>query len=189
MSIQAEIERELKRIQAVSGRGLLQIDRDAGRIEADLLAVDAIGCSFQTLGFSTQKLADASLDELKSISETLTGKLTYLLEPIGVVEADADQLEQALINLVKNAVDASEGKGRVLLRWRGTADGTVVEVLDEGPGIANPDNLFVPFFTTKPGGSGIGLVLSRQIVEGHGGTLTLENRNDARGCVARVRLV
>lgn len=104
------------------------------------------------------------------------------------VEADADQLEQALINLVKNAVDASEGKGGVLLRWRATGDGTVVEVLDEGPGIANADNLFVPFFTTKPGGSGIGLVLSRQIVEGHGGTLTLENRGDARGCVARVNL-
>jgi hypothetical protein len=91
MSIHTDIERELKRIQAVSGRGLLQIDRDAGRIEADLLAVDAIGCSFQTLGLSTQKLADSSLDELKAISETLTGKLTYLLEPIGVVEADADR--------------------------------------------------------------------------------------------------
>jgi two-component system nitrogen regulation sensor histidine kinase NtrY len=104
------------------------------------------------------------------------------------IEADADQLEQALINLVKNAVDASEGRGGVLLRWRGTGDGTLVEVIDEGPGIANPDNLFVPFFTTKPGGSGIGLVLSRQIIEGHGGTLTLENRSDARGCVARVNL-
>jgi hypothetical protein len=91
MSIQSDIERELKRIQAVSGRGLLQIDRDAGRIEADLLAVDAIGCAFQTLGLSTQKLADSSLDELKAISETLTGKLTYLLEPIGMVEADADR--------------------------------------------------------------------------------------------------
>jgi len=104
------------------------------------------------------------------------------------VEADADQLEQALINLVKNAVDASEGRGSVLLRWRATADGTLVEVLDEGPGVANADNLFVPFFTTKPGGSGIGLVLSRQIAEGHGGTLTLENRKDARGCVARMNL-
>ncbi len=91
MSMQTDIERELKRIQAVSGRGLLQIDRDAGRIEADLLAVDAIGCSFQTLGLSTQKLADSSLDKLKAISETLTGKLTYLLEPIGMVEADADR--------------------------------------------------------------------------------------------------
>src|SRR5438445_6049665 len=91
MSIQPDIERELKRIQAVSGRGLLQVDSEAGRVEADLVAVDAIGCSFQTLGLSTGKLAGVSLDELKAISETLTGKLTYLLEPIGLVEADADR--------------------------------------------------------------------------------------------------
>src|SRR6476620_7534819 len=89
-SIQLDIERELKRIQAVSGRGLLQVDCEAGRIEADLLAVDGIGCSFQTLGLSTSKLAGAGLEELKAISQKLTEKLTYLLEPIGLVEADAD---------------------------------------------------------------------------------------------------
>src|SRR5262249_47815689 len=77
--------------QAVSGRGLLQVDCESGRVEADLLAVDAIGCSFQTLGLSTNKLADSSLEDLRSISQTLTEKLTYLLEPIGVVEADADR--------------------------------------------------------------------------------------------------
>jgi hypothetical protein len=91
MSIRPDIDRELKRIQAVSGRGLLQVDGEAGRIEADLLAVDAIGCSFQTLGLSTSKLAGATLDKLKTISQTLTEKLTYLLEPIGLVEADADR--------------------------------------------------------------------------------------------------
>jgi len=90
-TIQPDIERELQRIQAVSGRGLLQVDCDAGRIEADLLAVDAIGCSFQTIGLTTTKLADASLDKLKETSEKLTGRLTYLLEPIGIVEADADR--------------------------------------------------------------------------------------------------
>ena len=61
-------------------------------------------------------------------------------------------------------------------------------VLDEGPSLSNTANLFVPFFTTKPGGSGIGLVLSRQIAEAHGGTLTLENRRKSRGCEARLRL-
>src|SRR5439155_19150981 len=91
MSIRQDIERELKRIQAVSGRGLLQVDGEAGRIEADLLAVDAIGCSFQTLGYLTPKLANSTLDELKATSEALTSKLTYLLEPIGMVEADADR--------------------------------------------------------------------------------------------------
>lgn len=90
-SIQSDIERELKRIQAVSGRGLLQADCDAGRMEADLLAVDGIGCSFQTLGLSTPKLANASLAELKAISDGLIGRLTYLLEPIGIIEADADR--------------------------------------------------------------------------------------------------
>ena len=90
-TIQPDIDRELKRIQGVSGRGLLQIDCEDGRVEADLLAVDVIGCSFQTLGFSTAKLADASLDELKTISEALISRLTYLLEPIGVVEADAQR--------------------------------------------------------------------------------------------------
>jgi hypothetical protein len=91
MSIQPDIERELTRLQAVRGRGLLQVDCDGGRIEADLLAVDAIGCSFQTLAYSTEKLAGASLDRLKEISEALTNRLTYLLEPIGVVEADGDR--------------------------------------------------------------------------------------------------
>ena len=91
MTLRPDIERELKRIQAVTGRGLLQIDSSEGRVEADLLAVDAIGCSFQTLGYSTAKLAGASLNQLKSISQALTEKLTYLLEPIGLVEADADR--------------------------------------------------------------------------------------------------
>jgi hypothetical protein len=91
MDIKADIQRELKRIQAVTGKGLLQVDADYGRIEADLLAVDAIGCSFQTLGYSTSKLSGATLDELRSISEALTGRLTYLLEPIGLVEVDQDR--------------------------------------------------------------------------------------------------
>jgi hypothetical protein len=91
MSIHTDIDRELTRIQAVTGRGLLQADAAGGRIEADLLAVDAIGCSFQTLGYSTSRLADASLEDLKQISTDLTAKLTYLLEPIGLIEADADR--------------------------------------------------------------------------------------------------
>ena len=92
MTIKNDIQRELKRIQAVTGRGLLQVDPEAGgRIEADLVGVDAIGCAFQTLAYSTDKLAAADLDRLKEISQTLTAKLTYLLEPIGVVEADVDR--------------------------------------------------------------------------------------------------
>ncbi len=102
---------------------------------------------------------------------------------------DEDQLEQALINLVKNAGEAQgEIEQPIALVARADGDALVIAVRDSGPGIANPDNLFVPFFTTKPGGSGVGLALSRQIAEGHGGTLSLENRRDARGAVATLQI-
>ncbi len=105
------------------------------------------------------------------------------------ISADADQLEQLLINLIHNAADAAhETGGGVQVKWSRNGAYLEVSVLDEGAGISNTANIFVPFFTTKPGGSGIGLVLSRQIAEAHGGTLTLENRRDARGCEARLRL-
>ena len=74
------------------------------------------------------------------------------------------------------------------LRWRKDSGELLAEIIDGGPGLPPSENLFVPFFTTKRGGSGIGLVLARQIVEAHGGSLTLENRDDARGCIARLRL-
>ncbi len=110
--------------------------------------------------------------------------------PDVTIEADADQLEQLLINLMRNAADAclEVGGGTVSVGWRRIRAGLEIAVEDEGPGLSNTSNLFVPFFTTKPGGSGIGLVLCRQIAEGHGGSLTLENRKDARGCRARLTL-
>jgi nitrogen fixation/metabolism regulation signal transduction histidine kinase len=107
--------------------------------------------------------------------------------PRRLIQADGDQLQQLLINLVRNAADASlESGGSVEITWRDAGSMLEIDVLDEGPGLANRANLFVPFFTTKPGGTGIGLVLSRQIAEAHGGALTLENRVDRRGCVARL---
>jgi two-component system, NtrC family, nitrogen regulation sensor histidine kinase NtrY len=110
--------------------------------------------------------------------------------PDVTIDADADQLEQLLINLLRNAADAclEVGGGTVTVGWRRTRGNLEIAVEDDGPGLANTSNLFVPFFTTKQGGSGIGLVLCRQIAEGHGGTLTLENRKEARGCKARLTL-
>ena len=116
--------------------------------------------------------------------------------PIGIrpgppvtLAADGDQLDQLLINLVSNAVDAStETGGGVEISWAQQGRSLDLRVVDEGPGLPATTNLFTPFFTTKRTGTGIGLVLSRQIAEAHGGTLTLENRGDSRGCVARLRL-
>ncbi|MGE4180968.1 MAG: PAS domain-containing sensor histidine kinase [Limisphaerales bacterium] len=124
--------------------------------------------------------------------------------------ADRDQLEQLLINLVRNAADAvlesatrptqiapppapdpatsAPPPSPIEISWRLSTGEIEIRIEDSGPGIANPANLFVPFFTTKPKGSGIGLTLCRQIAEAHDGRLSLENRENGRGCVARLRL-
>jgi two-component system nitrogen regulation sensor histidine kinase NtrY len=106
-----------------------------------------------------------------------------------VIRGDSDQLEQLLINLIRNAVDAAmETAGGVRVSWKRARAFIEVILEDNGPGLSSTANLFVPFFTTKPEGSGIGLVLCRQIAEAHGGNLTLENRKDEKGCVALLRL-
>jgi two-component system, NtrC family, nitrogen regulation sensor histidine kinase NtrY len=131
-----------------------------------------------------------------SISETvrrvagLETRVAVAVEPGPelTISADCDQIEQLLINLVRNGADAVlETGGRVTMSWSVSADSVEISVADEGAGISGTANLFIPFFTTKPGGMGIGLTLARQIAEAHDGALTLSNR-DGGGAVARLRL-
>ncbi|HEX4951107.1 MAG TPA: ATP-binding protein [Blastocatellia bacterium] len=115
--------------------------------------------------------------------------VTLVPGPDLTIRADGDQLEQLLINVIRNAVDAvlEHGGGEVKVGWTHPAQ-LEITIEDDGPGLSGTTNLFVPFFTTKPTGSGIGLVLSRNIAEAHGGSLTLENKSSGHGCIARLRL-
>jgi signal transduction histidine kinase len=110
--------------------------------------------------------------------------------PAAVLQADSDQLEQMFINLLANAVDASLANGAqpVRVNWRIADSSVSVIIEDRGLGIANTDNLFVPFYTTKPTGSGVGLALAQQIARAHGGEISLLNREDGEGARATVRL-
>jgi len=122
---------------------------------------------------------------------SLESRITIEIDPAApeTAHADRSQLEQALINLIRNAADAAlETGGGVRVRWRRTGHDLLIEVEDDGPGIAHTENLFVPFFTTKEGGSGVGLVLARQIIEAHEGNLQLVNREGSRGAIAIVRV-
>ena len=139
----------------------------------------------------------APLDVGTLVDRVVTLEKGHNIQVVGgprlAVQGDSDQLEQLLINLFRNAVDAvRETGGAVRVGWHrlpgSSPPAMELWVEDEGPGLSNTGNLFVPFFTTKPGGSGIGLVLSRQIAEGHSGSLMLENRDDRTGCRASLRL-
>src|SRR5712672_1778230 len=133
-------------------------------------------------------LAPVDLRELvRRVAELETRVRVQVVEgPPVTIAADRDQLEQLFINLIRNAAEAVlEIGGEVVVKWSLERSRVQLSIIDDGPGLSNTTNLFVPFFTTKPGGSGIGLVLCRQIAEAHGGSLTLENRYGCRGCEAR----
>ena len=200
-----EINNSLAPIKSLSGsmRGLLDRNPRPADLDADLRrALDVIGGRSEALvrfmsAYARLAKLPAPIRAPVNVSEwvmrvaALETRLpvTVIPGPRLPILADGDQLDQMLINVIRNAGDASlPGGGSVRVTW-GRINGSVaVRVIDDGPGIPESGNLFVPFFTTKPQGSGIGLVLSRQIAEAHGGTFALENRGDARGCVATITL-
>ena len=200
-----ELNNSLTPIQSTTDtlHALLRRDPRPTDLEEDLdRGLQLIGSRARSLGrfiAGYSKLARLPQPDLEPISVGQWVRRAARLETRVSVEvdpgpdvthpADPDQLEQVLINLLRNAADAAlETGGGVRVAWRAYGDGVEVTVEDDGPGLASTENLFVPFFSTKPGGSGIGLVLSQQIAEAHGGTLTLENRPQTHGCIARLRL-
>ncbi|MDY1548780.1 sensor histidine kinase [Luteibacter sahnii] len=130
---------------------------------------------------------DESLARLARLEHRLAIDVTGTA-PV-TIRGDEDQLGQAFINLLRNAVEATlDTGGRVWIDWRVDIEQIVVCIVDEGIGLPTSDGLFVPFFTTKPQGSGIGLTLTRLIVEAHGGQVDLVPRREGPGAVANVRL-
>jgi len=186
-----------------SARAMLQREELPDDWRDDLSrALEAIGTRTDALARFTQayaqlarlpppKLAPLSVRTLVDRVVTLEHSASIAIAAVDdvTVVGDASQLEQLLINLVKNAAEATaNAPGSVMITWRSSADSLEISVVDDGCGIDGTANLFVPFFTTKLAGSGIGLVLSRQIAEAHGGSLTLSSRTEARGTRATVKL-
>jgi len=143
------------------------------------------------------KLAPAKISKISSTE--LTARIqaifpTLIIAPHKTMDlfADLGQLEQALINIIKNAIEANtlnSATTAVNMVWLQKHNNTLIQIIDSGLGIANPDNLFVPFYSTKEKGTGIGLIISREFIRNQGGELTLENRQDTQGAIAEITLL
>jgi len=172
-------------------RGLAVIENRAESLNRFLQAYR------QLMGLPKPRLERTSLAALIHRVVALEARLPVAIgsSQDAIIQVDPAQIEQALINLIRNAVEAALSPDAlkdtlpcVLLRWARGVDELVISIVDSGLGLASEANLFVPFYTTKPEGTGIGLILAQQIAEAHGGSVRLTNRADGRGCVAEMRL-
>jgi two-component system, NtrC family, nitrogen regulation sensor histidine kinase NtrY len=175
------------------------MQRGLGIIEARSASLHRFLEAYRRLAqMPAPNMRDISLGPLVERAAGLETRIKVQVHPGPdvVFRADPDQLEQMFINLVRNAADAvlevknssAPGPQDVELRWDAQPSEVVLTIDDNGPGLSNPANVFTPFYTTKPNGSGIGLVVSRQIAEAHGGRIEITNRSDIRGCSVKVVL-
>jgi two-component system nitrogen regulation sensor histidine kinase NtrY len=201
-----ELSNSLAPIKSIAGSLLARVDamdgeadtirdfrRGLGVVESRADALHRFVQSYRLLAqLPPPHLRAVKLSSLLEQIALLEQRLTVALDPGPAVtlQADPDQLEQMFINLLTNAVDASLSNHTqsVRLSWRVVDSSALVNIEDRGQGIANSENLFVPFYTTKPKGSGVGLALAQQIARGHGGEIRLVNREDGEGARATVRL-
>jgi nitrogen fixation/metabolism regulation signal transduction histidine kinase len=201
-----ELSNSLAPIKSIAGSLLAQMDsmsaeecvlrdfrRGLGVVESRADALHRFVQSYRQLAqLPHPQLRPVSLEPLIERVVLLEQRLAVQLEPGSavVLHADPDQLEQMLINILANAVDASMANGAQAVRvsWHTEGSNLLILIEDSGMGIANAENLFVPFYTTKPTGSGVGLALAQQIARAHGGEVRLANREDAAGARATIRL-
>jgi len=202
-----EINNSLTPIKSIAGslRARLVVTESASDFERGLAVIENRAESLNRFLQAYRQLMKLPAPTLKPISLVMLISrvvhlearlpITILASEDAVVFVDADLIEQALINLVRNAVDAAlssdeagQAPSSVELRWERAGPDVIIFILDNGLGLTNAENLFVPFYTTKPGGTGIGLVLAQQIAEAHSGSVRLTNRTDSQGCIAELRL-
>ncbi len=201
-----ELSNSLAPIKSIAGSLLARVDAMQGEdatlhdFRRGLGVVESRADALHRFVQSYRLLAQLPPPQFKPVALAALLERVVLLEqrlpvrldagPPVVIDADPDQLEQMFINLLANAVDASLANGAqpVRARWRVDDAALVVTIEDRGLGIANTENLFVPFYTTKPAGSGVGLALAQQIARAHGGEISLVNREDGDGARATIRL-
>ena len=209
-----ELSNSLAPIKSIAGSLISRLSGVDPEIRTDLHRgleiIESRSASLQRFLDAYRKLAQMPAPNLKDVPlAPLVARVAALETRLNVgvqagpditFSADPDQLEQMLINLIRNAADAvlsgagsypdkiPEDKTGVQVRWQTNAREVTLEIEDEGPGLLNPSNLFTPFYTTKPNGSGVGLVLCRQIAEAHEGSIEIGNRTRGSGCVVKVVL-